>query len=196
MIAEKPIRPRAAHIGAVGSSAIRKPIKGISIPMGAKLRYAEAQHDDSRTTGRQYMADRLALSFAGATKPRARRIARPSRWSQGETTLISALLISAVLVCTIGVFYLAAYMRVAYQGRLIASMQAQISSETARQHALINEIGQLESPARIAQSAEQMGMVMGQKTHYVQLPYAPARQPAQSLAEVPTDSGAGALGDN
>ncbi|MDR3707212.1 MAG: hypothetical protein P4L33_02850 [Capsulimonadaceae bacterium] len=200
MIAERPTKLRAAPAETAESAAIRNSAGRLSIPAGAKLRYAEPQHDEVRTTSRRTKADRPALSSATATRPRAGRMAQANRWSQGETMLISALLAGAACVCVLGVIYLAAYMRVAYQGRVITGLQVERTIEVARQHALINEIGQLESPARIAQAAEKMGMVMGEKADYVTVQSSPARQPAETnsdtVAQVPTDSGPGSPGEN
>ena len=199
MIAETRNRIRTASVDVRASSAIGTPRGRHSVPAGTHLRFALPQRDTDRTTVRRPAAADASLSSTTLARARGSRKAPAAPRSQGEAMMLSALLACAVVVCALGVIYLAAYMKVASQSRLIHSLQAQVTNETARQHELINEIGQLESPARIAQAAEKMGMVMGEKADYVIIHNTAARRPADSnsdtVAQVPADA-SGTLGAN
>jgi cell division protein FtsL len=146
------------------------------------------------------MSGRRTSKFAGASKPSGGRSEQTDRWTRGDTTSISALLACAVVVVILGAIYLAAYMKVAYQGRQIHNLQVALTAETARQHALINDIGWRESPGRIAEKAKEMGMVMGGKADYVVVHTSTARVTTNSnpatMAVTTPSLGPGTLGDN
>jgi hypothetical protein len=90
-------------------------------------------------------------------------------WSMaiGEDAALGRLLAGIVIAGIFGIVYLAACMNVAYQGRVLHTLQLQKTAETARQHQLINDIGVMESPGKIADEATKMGMVMTGKADYI-----------------------------
>ena len=114
--------------------------------------------------------------------------------------MIGALLGSSAVFCLLGIVYVGAYMNVAYQGRQIHNLQAEITAETAKQHALVNEIGWKESPGRIAKKAADLGMVMGGKAKYFTVQnsniHEASNPNSQAVAESNDKIGAGVLGDN
>lgn len=198
MLAEK-TRTRTPTDRNSGFDALRNPADKFTIPDGTALRYAEAQQDVPHIAESQGQSGPSRPRAAGRTI-RGGRALSTVRWTQGETALITALLACTVVVCALGVIYVAAYMNVAYQGRQIHNLQAELTAETARQHALINDIGWKESPNRIAQRAEAMGMVMGGKADYIVVHTSAARDTANSntatLAVTSPGMGTGTLGDN
>ena len=184
----------------IGPAASRNRAARFSTPSGTILHYGQSQQVVPRNKERVADSGRRMSAFAGASKTGDGRLERSDRWSQGEATLIAALLACAVVACLLGVVYLAAYMKVAYQGRQIHNLQADLTAETARQHALIYDIGWLESPGRIAQKAKAMGMVMGSKADYVIVHTSTTHDSANSnpttLAANTPSIGTRALGDN
>ncbi len=117
-------------------------------------------------------------------------------WVDAEASFIPTLVACFALVCILGVVYLGAYMNVAYQGRHIHNMQVELTAQTARQHALINEIGQLESPSRIAVEATKMGMVMGDKADYVTVHPSNKMASSRPTSLGPTGMLGNSMGDN
>jgi cell division protein FtsB len=114
-----------------------------------------------------------------------------------DDTLLLAIMVG---ICLLGIGYVAKYAQVAMQGRQIHALQVQLASETARQHTLINEIGQLESPNRIAVAAQKMGMVMGDKADYVTVRSAPkstiTASSTPAFGVTSPSLGIGSIGDN
>jgi len=195
MLAEK-ARTRTRYHGLSGFAA-----PGVAVPpRRATFHFVAPQPDVLRRREAASHGSRPSLEVAVAGNTYVGRLQQDLRLTNHERTLIWALLASAAVFCMLGVVYLGAYMTVAYQGRQIHNLQTSLTSEIARKHALINEIGWKESPGRIAQKANAMGMVMGGKADYVIVHTPAARGTASSnpttIAESRPSLGAGALGDN
>jgi cell division protein FtsL len=103
----------------------------------------------------------------------ARRAYRRHQWTLdlgAEGKFVAAALSILAVTCILGVVFLGAYMRVAYQGRQIDRLHAQIRVAEARRADLLAEIAQKEAPGRVSDLAEKHGMVMGDKAEYVDVP--------------------------
>jgi len=127
---------------------------------GNTERYAYPKPDAGRERAvRRKKAARRKSLLAGASNV----------WGMviGEDAALGRLLAVIVIAGIFGIVYLAACMNVAYQGRVLHTLQLQKSAETARQHQLINDIGVMESPGKIADEATKMGMVMTGKADYI-----------------------------
>jgi len=199
MLAEK-ARTRTRYHGLSGFAAHVKSAGMVVPPRGATLRFVAPQPDVLLNREAAAQGVRPSLKVAVADNTYVGRLQQDLSLTNHERTLIWALVASAAVFCMLGVVYLGAYMTVAYQGRQIHNLQTSLTSEIARKHALINEIGWKESPGRIAQKANAMGMVMGGKADYV-IVHAPAVRGTAganptTLAESRPSLSAGTLGDN
>jgi len=178
MIAETTTRVRTGSGVTLPHSGLR-PANGqptATLPLGGNFHFApgaNSPHDrlpDLETRDERVVRNDRTASVAGAAGAKVSRRRQAVQLIEDDALIIRALVGFALLLCILGAGYLSVYAKVAYQGRSIHALQTQLTAETAKQHALIAEIGTLESPNRIAIAAQHMGMVMGgDQTAYVTL---------------------------
>ena len=104
-----------------------------------------------------------------AERPNHLRVVAPSERARRHLTPGMAVLLTAALFATLLAVAVAHTVLVEGQVRL-DSLDAQLVEEQARYQELRTEVAELESPARIVQAAQDMGMVTPVDLEYLQPP--------------------------
>jgi hypothetical protein len=112
---------------------------------------------------RDHRHDNLTKSQA---QSRSRSLAQ-ARSKRGEAATILTLIGCAGTICILGIFYVAAYARVAKQEREIHSLQLDVSVAQARHQMLVQDLAHLQSAKRIDTLATQMKMVHVGSSDYI-----------------------------
>jgi hypothetical protein len=125
----------------------------------------------------------------GAARPAPRRLraVRPARHARSYAGfLAAAILVAALLAVVVGHSILA-------QGEVrLSSLQSQLAAAQTQHRQSALQVAQLETPARIVQSAESQGHMV-QPAQVVQLPWVPLDKPLAVPAIVPV-AGSGTSG--
>jgi len=101
-----------------------------------------------------------------------------------EAVAITVLISFAWILGLLGIIYLAAYARVAKQGRDLHRLQQRLNVAQARHQALVEDVARLDGASRISTLASRMNMVPDGEADYVE----PATHSPMSTAIVADSS--------